>query len=168
MANMDIQAALASFKRVVDDGKALKAHLAALGPAGISDTDEAALQALGALAVKGQSLLAAGARRARNDARQALTDEIQGLEASIAFGAEPSEINSRIANLTAQRAALLQEEVGDFSDIIDPETVQKLLALVAQVHHAAAQKKQAAAIVGLVGQVVQSAADVAAAVAVAA
>jgi len=165
MTNADIQGALASFQEVASDGSALKDKLAALGTAGISDDDEAALQALAALATQGESLLASGASKARDDEIQAITNQIQGLQAAIALGGDQDAINGQIAELTAKRAGLLQEKVGDFSDIIDAATVGRLVALAVQVHNAAEMKQKAAAIIGLVQQVVTTATDVAAAVA---
>src|SRR5581483_6112827 len=119
------------------------------------DGDEAALQALAALAARGQSLLASGASKARDEEIQAITNQIKGLQFAIATdGGDQDALNAQIANLTAKRGALLQEVVGDFSDIIDPKTVAGLVALAVKVHDAAEQKKQAAAIIGLVEQVV--------------
>jgi hypothetical protein len=166
MTNSDIQGALTAFTRVRADAIALHAQLQALGAEGISSAHEQALQALAVLAKKGEALLASGARKTRSDQIEALTNQIAGLKAASVFGGNIDEINARIAALTAQRATLLLEEVGDFSDIVSPAKVKDLLALAVRVHDAAHQKQKAAQIVGIVQQVATTAADVAAGIAV--
>ena len=166
MANSDIQGALALFKNVASNATALGAQLAGLGTGSISDTQSQALQALAALAAKGESQLARGASKVRDDAIQSITDQIHGLQDAIILGAPLEATNEKIADLTAKRAGLLLEAVGDFSDIVSPERVRSLVTLAVRVHDAAAAKKKAAQIIGLVEEVVTKAVEIAGAVAV--
>jgi len=161
MTNSDIQGALEAFKKVGSDATALKSQLDGLGGQALSSADTQSLQALAVLAKKGEGLLASGARKARSDAIDAITNQITGLNAGIAFGADIDATNAQISALTARRATLLLEEVGDFSDIVSPEQVKNLLALAVQVHDAVQQKQKAAQLVGIVQQVATAAGDVA-------
>lgn len=161
MTNSDIQGALEAFKKVGSDASALKDQLGGLGAKGLSSADSQSLQALAVLAKKGEGLLASGARKARSDEIDAITNQITGLNAGIAFGADIDASNAKIAALTARRATLLLEEVGDFSDVVSPAQVRNLLALAVRVHDAVQQKQNAAQIVGIVQQVAVAAADVA-------
>ncbi|HYP97852.1 MAG TPA: hypothetical protein VER96_04205 [Polyangiaceae bacterium] len=166
MANSDIQGALSLFKTVGSNATSLKAQLAALGTGSISDAQSQALQALAALAARGESQLARGASKVRDDTIQSITDQIQGLQDAIIIGAPVEATNEKIADLTAKRAGLLLEAVGDFSDIVSPEKVHALIALAVQVHDDAAAKKKAAQIISLVEEIVTKAVEIAAAVAV--
>jgi hypothetical protein len=161
MANSDIQGALVAFRKVGDDAAALRGQLQGLGGQGISSAQAQALESLAVLAREGESLLASGAKKARSEQIDALTNQIAGLNAGIAFGADIAATNAKIAALTAQRATLSLEEAGDFSEIISPAKVNELLALAARVHDAALQKQAAAEIIGIVDQVVKTATDVA-------
>ncbi|HEY3253756.1 MAG TPA: hypothetical protein VGJ91_07405 [Polyangiaceae bacterium] len=165
MANANIQGALALFKSVASNATTLKTQLAGLGAGNISDAQSNALQALAALAAKGESQLASGASNVRDEAIQSISDQIQGLQNAIILGAPVQATHEKIADLAAKRAGLLLEAVGDFSDIVAPDKVRSLITLAVQVHDAAAQKKKAAQIVTLVEQVVIQAAEIAGAVA---
>lgn len=166
MANSDIQGALALFQSVASNANSLKTQLAALPAGSITDAQSVALQALAALAAKGESQLARGASKIRDDAIQSITDQIQGLQNAIILGAPLEATNEKIADLTAKRAALLLQAVGDFSDVVSPQKVRSLVALAVQVHDAAAAKKKAAQIVGLVEEIAIRAVEIAGAVAV--
>ena len=166
MANSDTQQALDSFEQVASRAFALKAQLVALGSQDISIAQSQSLSSLVELATRGQALLVSGARERREAKIRALGLEIQQLETDSVLGGDLQAINERIADLSATKASLLLAAIGDFSDVIAPNKVRALLELAAKVRDAAAQKKKAAQIVALVGDVLTSATEVAGAVSI--
>jgi hypothetical protein len=169
MPNVDLQGAAAAFKILVSRARELKAELQGNAAAqSISVAQEHALQALASQAVRGESLLASGSSKKRDERIAALTHQIQGLSFALSLGADAAataEVESKIAELTAERAQLFLVAVGDYSELIDPTTVRALVQLAVQVHDAAERKQTASRIIGLVEQVIGAATTVAGAVA---
>jgi hypothetical protein len=165
MANSNIQGALALFKTVASNATTLRSELVGLSTQNISTAESQALQKLAELATRGESQLASGVSRLRDDQIESIANQIEGLQNAIILGAPPDAINEKIADLTAKKAALLLEAVGDFSAVISPAKVRILIALAVQVHDAAAQRKRASQIIGFLEQVVISATEIAGAVA---